>query len=88
MPNVGPMEIILVLIVALIVFGPKKLPELGKSLGKGINEFKGSISGDHDCRASPPAVESPPVKVAPVAVTAEPVVVEPATKYRVDEKQA
>ena len=55
MPNVGPMEIMLVLIVALIVFGPKKLPELGKSLGKGINEFKGSISGDASTRrASPP----------------------------------
>lgn len=46
MPNIGPMEIILVLIVALIVFGPKKLPELGKSLGKGIHEFKGTISGE------------------------------------------
>jgi sec-independent protein translocase protein TatA len=87
MPNVGPMEIILVLIVALIVFGPKKLPELGKSLGKGINEFKGSISGDHES-SEPAAVESAPVKVAPVAVTAEPVVVEPATKFRVGEKQA
>jgi sec-independent protein translocase protein TatA len=41
------MEIILVLIVALIVFGPKKLPELGRSLGKGIQEFKGTISGEH-----------------------------------------
>ena len=48
MPNIGPMEIIVVLIIALVVFGPKSLPELGKSLGKGINEFKGSISGDHD----------------------------------------
>ena len=55
MPNVGPMEIILVLIVALIVFGPKKLPELGKSLGKGINEFKGSIIGDHDAPSTPVA---------------------------------
>jgi sec-independent protein translocase protein TatA len=46
MPNVGPLEIGLVLIIALIVFGPKKLPELGNSLGKGIREFKGSISGE------------------------------------------
>ena len=46
MPNVGPMEILVVLIIALIVFGPKKLPELGNSLGKGIREFKGSISGE------------------------------------------
>jgi sec-independent protein translocase protein TatA len=40
------MELAIVLIIALIVFGPKKLPELGKSLGKGMREFKSSISGD------------------------------------------
>lgn len=48
MPNIGPMEIAIVLIIALIVFGPKKLPELGKSLGNGLKEFKSSISGDDD----------------------------------------
>ncbi len=42
------MELLVVLIIALIVFGPKRLPELGRSLGKGIREFKGSVSGDHD----------------------------------------
>lgn len=47
-PNVGPMEILVVLIIALIVFGPKKLPELGNSLGRGIREFKGSISGSDE----------------------------------------
>ena len=46
MGNIGPMEIGIVLVIALIVFGPKKLPELGSSLGKGIREFKGSISGE------------------------------------------
>ena len=46
--NVGPLEIIIVLIIALIVFGPKRLPELGRSLGKGIREFRGSVSGDSD----------------------------------------
>ena len=35
-----------VLIIALIVFGPKRLPELGRSLGKGIREFKGSVTGE------------------------------------------
>ena len=46
MPNIGPLEIVLILIVALIVFGPKRLPELGRSMGKGIREFKNSVTGD------------------------------------------
>jgi sec-independent protein translocase protein TatA len=62
-PNIGPMEIMIVLIIALVVFGPKRLPELGKSVGKGIREFKGSISGEHDDaeEKTPLAVEQPPV---------------------------
>ncbi len=48
MPNIGPLEVLVVLIIALVVFGPKRLPELGRSLGKGIREFRGSISGDHE----------------------------------------
>lgn len=46
--NIGPLEILVVLIIALVVFGPKRLPELGRSLGKGIREFRGSIGGDTD----------------------------------------
>ena len=46
--NVGPLEIVIVLIIALIVFGPKRLPELGRSLGKDIREFRGSLGGDDD----------------------------------------
>jgi sec-independent protein translocase protein TatA len=48
---VGPGEIIILLIVALLVFGPKKLPEMGRSIGKGMREFKSSMSSmgvDHD----------------------------------------
>jgi sec-independent protein translocase protein TatA len=60
--NIGPLEIVVVLIIALIVFGPKRLPELGRSLGKGIREFKGSLSGEHDDEdeqpASPPEIEA------------------------------
>jgi sec-independent protein translocase protein TatA len=48
MPNVGPLELVVVLIIALVIFGPKRLPELGRSMGKGIREFRGSISGNDD----------------------------------------
>jgi sec-independent protein translocase protein TatA len=46
MPNVGPMELAIVLVVALIVLGPKRLPEVGRSLGNGIREFKDSIQNE------------------------------------------
>lgn len=45
LPGIGPMELIVVLVIALIVFGPKKLPDLGRSLGGGMREFKNSITG-------------------------------------------
>jgi sec-independent protein translocase protein TatA len=49
MPNIGPLEIVIILIIALIVFGPKRLPELGRSMGRGIREFKNSLTSDkHD----------------------------------------
>lgn len=71
MPNIGPMEIIIVLVIALVVFGPKRLPELGKSVGKGIREFKGSVSGEHDDSEdkAPLTVEQPPVVAAPGPAT-------------------
>jgi len=43
--NVGPMELLLVLVIALIVLGPKKLPETGRAIGRGLREFKDSLSG-------------------------------------------
>ncbi len=46
MPGIGPMELVIVLIIALIVLGPKKLPDAGRALGDGIRQFKGSISGE------------------------------------------
>jgi sec-independent protein translocase protein TatA len=48
MPNIGPLEIIVVLVIVLVVFGPKRLPDLGRSLGSGMREFKESITGRHD----------------------------------------
>ncbi len=68
MPNIGPMEILVVLIIALIVFGPKRLPELGKSLGRGISEFRGTISGEHSADEKP-AARVPVAVPDPVAKT-------------------
>lgn len=48
LPNVGPLEIVVVLVVALVVFGPKRLPELGSSLGKGIRGFGQGLKGEHE----------------------------------------
>ncbi len=45
---IGPWEIAILLLIVLLVFGPKRLPELGKSLGRGMREFKNSIKGGHD----------------------------------------
>jgi sec-independent protein translocase protein TatA len=45
MPNIGPIEIAIVAIIALLILGPKRLPSAGRSLGNGIREFKDSISG-------------------------------------------
>ena len=67
MPNVGPFELAIVLIIALVVFGPKRLPELGRSLGRGIREFRGSVSGErHDEPEPEPreANEPPPAEKA------------------------
>ena len=48
LPNVGPLEIAMILVIALVIFGPKRLPELGKSMGNGIREFKDSLSTDEN----------------------------------------
>jgi sec-independent protein translocase protein TatA len=71
MPNIGFPELMIVLVIALIVLGPKRLPEAGKSLGRGMREFKDSLSGitsgddddDYADNGLPPAakVEEPTV---------------------------
>lgn len=62
--NFGTQELILILVIALIVFGPGKLPEVGKAIGKGINEFKGAISGDKE---KPKAEKAETIDVEKVA---------------------
>ena len=56
--SVGPMELVIVLVIALIILGPKRLPEAGRAIGKGMREFKDSIAGpsaDEDEPAAIPA---------------------------------
>ena len=48
MPGIGPMEIVVVLVIALLILGPKRLPEMGKSLGSGMRSFKDAVTGDDD----------------------------------------
>jgi sec-independent protein translocase protein TatA len=66
------MELAIVLIIALVVFGPKRLPELGRSLGKGIREFRGSVTGDsHDEPETREAIAPPQPPAAPPEPPAE-----------------
>jgi sec-independent protein translocase protein TatA len=55
MPGIGPLEIIIVLVVVLLIFGPKRLPGLGRSLGTGMREFKDSVTGKDE--EEPPRAE-------------------------------
>ena len=56
MPNVGPTELIIVLVIALVILGPKRLPQAGRSLGQGMREFKDSLTGSSAAVADEPAV--------------------------------
>ena len=58
MPNIGPMELVVVLVVALLILGPKRLPQAGRSLGQGMREFKDSLTGSgSSVTEEPKAVE-------------------------------
>jgi sec-independent protein translocase protein TatA len=64
MPNIGPLELIIVLVIVLVIFGPKRLPGLGRSLGTGMREFKDSVTGkdkdDEREQLEASAVTTPP----------------------------
>lgn len=80
MPNIGPLELIVVLVIVLLIFGPKRLPSLGKQLGGGMREFKDSLTGrgddDEGDASERPRVTSAtaeePVDAAPVEQHAAP----------------
>jgi sec-independent protein translocase protein TatA len=61
-PNIGPFELLVVLVVALLILGPKRLPGAGRALGGGLREFKDSLTGDGKDRVAldgePPKGES------------------------------
>jgi sec-independent protein translocase protein TatA len=70
MPSIGPFELIVVLVILLVIFGPKRLPGLGKSLGTGMREFKDSISGkskDDDEAERPALTAAEPATPDPAA---------------------
>lgn len=69
MPNLGMPEILLILVAALLVFGPKKLPDLGRSLGNGIREFRKGTQGLKDELEGSFKEESTPVITAASAQT-------------------
>jgi sec-independent protein translocase protein TatA len=74
--SIGFPELLIVLVIALIVLGPKKLPEVGRSLGRGMREFKDSVSGvsqdedDDEVRAIQTSTEARPAAVAASDATA------------------
>jgi sec-independent protein translocase protein TatA len=76
----GPLEIIVILVIVLIVFGPKRLPDLGKSLGRGMREFKDSVTGkDKDELPEASHVEKPE---STTTVTTETTTVTPASEQK------
>ena len=81
----GPLEIIIILVIVLIVFGPKRLPDLGRSLGRGMREFKDSVTGkdkDELPEASAETPEPTTVKSEPTPVKPEPTTVTPAGEQK------
>ncbi len=63
---IGPWELLILLVVVLLIFGPKRLPEMGRSLGKGMREFKDSVTGkDEEPPAELTATPAAPVEHEP-----------------------
>lgn len=60
MSNIGLPEIAIVLLIVLVIFGPKRLPQLGRSLGSGMREFKDAVTGNRKDDDDMPGLTSPP----------------------------
>ena len=73
MPNIGTGEIVLLLLLALLLFGARRLPEIGRSLGKGMREFKDSVAGrDDEPRQLESAEVEPPIGTQDTTAAAAP----------------
>jgi len=69
--NLGMPELILILVIALVVFGPGKLPEVGRALGKGLGEFRKAMSGENAAKEEPITIEAKPVEKKHEATVSE-----------------
>lgn len=61
--GMGPMELIIILIVVLVIFGPKNLPKIGSALGKTVKNVREGMEGDGEAKAEPAASDDEPVEV-------------------------
>ncbi len=67
MPTPGPLEIVIILVIVLLIFGPKRLPDLGRSLGRGMREFKDSVTGKDSDDEPPRLAQSEPASPEPAS---------------------
>jgi sec-independent protein translocase protein TatA len=63
--NIGWQGLIVILVIVLLVFGPKRIPEIARSLGRGMREFKDSVTGENDHKAEATHVETEPHELGP-----------------------
>ena len=71
MPTIGPMELIVVLVIALLILGPKRLPAAGRSLGRGITELKNGLTGGDAAPVATTQPGPPPLPQPAIAPSAE-----------------
>ena len=69
-PGVGPLELVVVLVIALIFLGPSRLPDAGKAIGQGMRGFRSALAGDDDDEDDVPVKDEDPPAIASTAAGA------------------